>query len=135
MTLPRILPILSHCQLYFSLSTSHRGSMDCVAVSSRPPFPFFSLNAITHHVVPCFVTARCIKMWIKKKRGKRSSEVIATSGLARVKKKLRVGFIWIYTLLLKYHENKILLNSRPLKWCFQTIYLLHCPILQPACTA
>ena len=34
------LPILSYCQSYFSLSTSHGGSMNCVAVSSRPPFLF-----------------------------------------------------------------------------------------------
>ena len=98
-------------------------------------------------------------MWIKKKRGKKSSEEIATSGLVRVKKKITSGFhidlhscweikshpnhtflsyvdrssqekrtvsaetiswgaiiFWtLFSLLLKYPENKILLNSRPLK--------------------
>ena len=89
------LPILSHCQLYFSLSTSH-GSMNWVAVSSRPPFLFFFPQC--YHVVPCFVTARFIKMWIKKKRGKKSSEVIATTGL------VRVNYMWVSygsTLLLR----------------------------------
>ena len=135
MTPHRILPNLFSMSVILFTIHFPRRKYGLRSRQFQASFPFFPLNAITHHVVPCFVTARCIKMWIQKKRGKRSSEVIATSGLARVKKKLRVGFIWIYTLLLKYHENKILLNSRPLKWCFQTTYLLHCPILQPACTA
>ena len=94
LSLHSTLPILSHCQLYFSLSTSH-GSMNWVAVSSRPPFLFFP-SMLSRRAL--FVTARFIKMWIKKKRGKKSSEVIATTGL------VRVNYVWVSygsTLLLR----------------------------------